>query len=153
MAHGPLQAVPRPGKRDLAGETRGRKATGLTRTLSTLAGLPKHKKPRRRCGRGFGSPSGSFFWPGRKRKANSNMTETKKTKWTAFAIALLACAPSASVGEFDKLAAQLSAAAKSRGRARVAILPFQVIGGRGATSGRIVSERLVAPIMAAGQVE
>jgi len=81
------------------------------------------------------------------------MTETKKTKWTAFAIALLACAPSASVGEFDKLAAQLSAAAKSRGRARVAILPFQVIGGRGSTSGRIVSERLVAPIMAAGQVE
>lgn len=69
------------------------------------------------------------------------------------AVALLLCVPCARAGDFDKLAAQLSAAAKARGRARVAILPFQVIGGKGSTSGRIVSERLLAPIMAAGQVE
>lgn len=81
------------------------------------------------------------------------MSTQNRAGWTAFAIAILAFAPSAFSGDFDKLAAQLSGAAKARGRARVAILPFQVIGGRGSTSGRIVSERLVAPIMAAGQVE
>lgn len=80
---------------------------------------------------------------------------TKKTKagWRTAAIALLLCAPSAYPGDFDKLATQLSGAAKAQGRARVAILPFQVIGGKGSTSGRIVSERLVAPMMAGGQVE
>lgn len=81
------------------------------------------------------------------------MSTRNPAGWTAFAIALLALAPSAFSGDFDKLAAQLSGAAKARGRARVAILPFQVIGGKGSTSGRIVSERLVAPIMAGGLVE
>jgi TolB-like protein len=81
------------------------------------------------------------------------MTETNRAGWTSAAFALLLCAPSAYAGDFDKLAARLSAAAKSHGRARVAILPFQVIGGKGSTSGRIVSERLVAPMMAGGQVE
>jgi TolB-like protein len=80
------------------------------------------------------------------------MTTLNRAGWTA-AFALLLGAPSAFSGDFDQLAARLSAAAKSRGRARVAILPFQVIGGKGSTSGRIVSERLLAPILAAGQVE
>lgn len=35
----------------------------------------------------------------------------------------------------------------------MAVLPFQVIGGRGSSSGRIVSERLVGPLTDAGAVE
>ena len=81
------------------------------------------------------------------------MTQTNRAGWTSAAFALLLAAPSAYCGDFDKLASQLSRAAKSHGRSRVAILPFQVIGGKGSTSGRIVSERLVSPLMAAGDVE
>ena len=81
------------------------------------------------------------------------MTSTNRAGWTSAAIALLLAVPSAYSGDFDKLAAQLSHAAKAHGRMRVAILPFQVIGGKGATSGRIVSERLVGPMMAGGEVE
>ena len=69
------------------------------------------------------------------------------------AVALLLVASSAGAGDFDKLASQLAAGAKAHGRSRIAILPFQVIGGKGSTSGRIVSERLVGPLMAGGVVE
>jgi TolB-like protein len=69
------------------------------------------------------------------------------------ALALLLAVPPARSGDFDKLAAQLSHSAKAHGRARIAILPFQVIGGKGSTSGRIVSERLVGPMMNGGEVE
>jgi TolB-like protein len=71
---------------------------------------------------------------------------------TSAVFALLLAVP-CHAGDFDKLASQLSSAAKAHGRSRVAILPFQVIGGKGSTSGRIVSERLVSPLMAAGEVE
>jgi TolB-like protein len=81
------------------------------------------------------------------------MTQTNRAGWTSAAFALLLAVPSAYCGDFDKLAGELSRAAKARGRARVAILPFQVIGGKGSTSGRIVSERLVAPMMNGGEVE
>ena len=81
------------------------------------------------------------------------MTGTNRAGWTSAAIALLLAVPCAHGGDFDKLASQLSRAAKARGRSRVAILPFQVIGGKGSTSGRIVSERLVGPLMAAGDIE
>ncbi|MFI5363524.1 MAG: FlgO family outer membrane protein [Elusimicrobiota bacterium] len=81
------------------------------------------------------------------------MTKTTRAGWRTGAFALLLAAPSAFGGDFDKLAGQLSRAAKSHGRSRVAILPFQVIGGRGTTSGRIVSERLVGPLMSGGDVE
>ena len=81
------------------------------------------------------------------------MTKINRAGLTSAAFALLLAAPSAYCGDFDKLASQLSRAAKTRGRVRVAILPFQVIGGKGSTSGRIVSERLVGPLMAEGGVE
>ncbi|MFI5363431.1 MAG: FlgO family outer membrane protein [Elusimicrobiota bacterium] len=69
------------------------------------------------------------------------------------AVALLLVASGARAGDFDKLASQLAAGAKAHGRSRIAILPFQVIGGKGSTSGRIVSERLLSPLMAGGVVE
>ena len=69
----------------------------------------------------------------------------------AFAL-LLAAAPARS-GDFDKIAAQLSRAAKAHGRLRIAVLPFQVIGGKGSSSGRIVSERLMGPLTTEGSVE
>lgn len=72
---------------------------------------------------------------------------------TSAAFALLLAAASAHADGFDKLGSLLSRAAKARGRSRVAILPFQVIGGKGSTSGRIVSERLIAPLMAEGGVQ
>jgi TolB-like protein len=82
------------------------------------------------------------------------MTRTNRAGRTcAAAVALLLTAVSARSGDFDKLAGQLSRAAKDRGRSRLAILPFQVIGGKGSTSGRIVSERLVGPLLAGGEVE
>lgn len=70
----------------------------------------------------------------------------------AVAALLLAAAPARS-GDFDKLAAILTRAAKAQGRRRVAVIPFQVIGGHGSTSGRIVSERLMGPLTADGSVE
>jgi TolB-like protein len=83
------------------------------------------------------------------------MRETNRAGWTpaAAALALLLAAPSARGGDFDKLASLLSRAAKAHGRARIAVVPFQVIGGKGSTSGRIVSERLVGPLTADGDVE
>jgi len=62
----------------------------------------------------------------------------------ALLLALLA-APS-SAGDYEKLAAALAGSARTHGRIRLAILPFVSIGGKGSTSGRIVSERLVGPL-------
>jgi TolB-like protein len=81
------------------------------------------------------------------------MTQNRRAGLTSAAFALLLAVPPARAGGFDKLGALLARAAKAHGRARVAILPFQVIGGQGSTSGRIVSERLVAPLIADGGVE
>ncbi len=81
------------------------------------------------------------------------MTQTNRAGWTSAAIALLLADPRAHAGDFDKIAAQLANGAKAHGRSRIAILPFQVIGGKGSTSGRIISERLVAPMMNGGEVE
>jgi TolB-like protein len=82
------------------------------------------------------------------------MSQTNRARRTIVAtMALLLTAMAARSGDFDKLASQLSHAAKAHGRSRVAILPFQVIGGKGSTSGRIVSERLVGPMTAGGEVE
>jgi TolB-like protein len=86
-------------------------------------------------------------------KTKLDMTQTNRAGWTSAAIALLLGASYSFAGDFDKLAVQLSHAAKAHGRARVAILPFQVIGGKGSTSGRIVSERLVGPMINGGEVE
>ena len=72
---------------------------------------------------------------------------------TAAALALLLGSAPVHAGDLDKLAGLLTRAAKAHGRARIAILPFQVIGGKGSTSGRIVSERLVGPMMNDGGVE
>ena len=82
------------------------------------------------------------------------MNDTLRAGRTCAAVAalLLAATPSRS-GDLDKLASLMSRAAKAHSRARIAILPFQVIGGKGSTSGRIVSERLVGPLMSDGSVE
>ena len=69
------------------------------------------------------------------------------------ALVLLLLAPAARGGEFDKIASQLSRAAKAHGRRRAAVLPFQVIGGKSSSSGRIVSERLLGPLTADGSIE
>lgn len=81
------------------------------------------------------------------------MREIRRAGRLAAVAALLLTARSARAGDFDKLAVLLSRAAKVSGRKRVAVLPFQVIGGRGSSSGRIVSERLVGPLTDQGAVE
>lgn len=82
------------------------------------------------------------------------MREPFLAGWASAAVLAVAlCAAPADAGDFDKLASQLTRGAKAHGSKRVAVLPFQVIGGRGATSGRIVSERLLAPMLADGSVE
>jgi TolB-like protein len=81
------------------------------------------------------------------------MRQIDRAGWPAAAAFLLLTALPARSGDFDKIAALLSRAAKAQGRRRVAVLPFQVIGGKGSSSGRIVSERLVGPLTAEGSVE
>ena len=61
--------------------------------------------------------------------------------------------PSAEAGDYDKLASQMSRSARAHGRARIAILPFRTMNGGESAAGRIVSERLVGPLMADGAVE
>lgn len=63
----------------------------------------------------------------------------------AFLLLALSSAPCRG-GDYDKIAAALASSARAHGRARLAILPFVSIGGKGSTSGRIVSERLVGPM-------
>lgn len=60
---------------------------------------------------------------------------------------------SASAGDYDKLAASLARGARAHGRTRVAVLPFQSIGGKGSTSGHIVAERLLGPLTADGSIQ
>lgn len=55
-------------------------------------------------------------------------------------------------GEYEKLAASLARAARAHTRKRLAVLPFETLGLK-PTSGRIVSERMLAPLMAEGGVE
>ncbi|MDE2141394.1 MAG: hypothetical protein KGJ84_03140 [Elusimicrobia bacterium] len=71
----------------------------------------------------------------------------------AAALAFLLAAAPARSGDFDKIGAQLARAAKAHGRLRIAVLPFQVIGGKGSSSGRIVSERLMGPLTSDGSVQ
>ena len=61
--------------------------------------------------------------------------------------------PSAEAGDYDKLASQMSRSARAHGRARIAILPFRTMNGGASAAGRLVSERLVGPLMADGAVE
>lgn len=85
---------------------------------------------------------------------HQTMREILRAGWASAAIlAAVLGARAAEAGDFDKLASQLTRGAKAHGSRRVAVLPFQVIGGRGATSGRIVSERLLSPMLADGSVE
>jgi TolB-like protein len=81
------------------------------------------------------------------------MSEIRRAGRLAAAFAVLLAARAARAGDFDALASRLSRAAVATGRKRVAVLPFQVIGGRGSSSGRIVSERLVGPLTDQGSVE
>jgi TolB-like protein len=93
------------------------------------------------------------LYKGRGLDKNFHMREIDRAGWLTAAFALLLAAAPARSGDFDKIAAQLSRAAKAHGRLRIAVLPFQVIGGKGSSSGRIVSERLMGPLMAEGSVE
>jgi TolB-like protein len=100
----------------------------------------------------FRQPGGLFF--GAARFNENKMIPTNRFKLRcAAALALSLAGATARAGDFDKLASLLTRAAKAHGRARIAILPFQVIGGKGSTSGRIVSERLVGPMLSGGEVE
>lgn len=60
------------------------------------------------------------------------------------ALALLA--PAAMGGEYDRLASELAKAARASGVKRVAVLPFQGLEAKDAGGGRLVAERLVAPL-------
>jgi len=66
---------------------------------------------------------------------------------------LLALAAVADAGDYDRIAAPLARVARSHGRARLAVLPFQEVGGKGSTTGRIISERLIGPLAAAEGLE
>ncbi len=58
----------------------------------------------------------------------------------------------AAAGDYGQLAVPLARAAREHSRKRLAVLPFETIGLK-AASGRIVSERLLGPLMAEGTVE
>lgn len=58
----------------------------------------------------------------------------------------------AAAGDYERLAAPLSRAAREHSRKRLAVLPFETLGAKRA-AGKIVSERLLAPLMAEGAVE
>jgi len=71
----------------------------------------------------------------------------------AVTLLLALAATSVQAGDYEKIASLLARAARAHGRARLAVLPFVSIGGRGSTSGRIVSERLVGPLTAENSIE
>jgi TolB-like protein len=62
-------------------------------------------------------------------------------------------APRAVAGDYDKLAEPLARTARAHGRARLAVLPFQVVGGKGSSGGRIIAERLIGPLAATEGLE
>lgn len=76
-------------------------------------------------------------------------------RWGAVAAALMLAsgASVARAGEYDRLAAPLAKTARAHGRARLAVLPFAEVGGKGSTSGRIISERLIGPLAASEGLE
>jgi TolB-like protein len=55
-------------------------------------------------------------------------------------------------GEYEKLAGSLARAARAHARKRLAVLPFGTLGLK-PTSGRIVAERMLGPLMEDGSVE
>ena len=65
---------------------------------------------------------------------------------------LLACAASVQAGDCDRIAATLAKEALRQGSRRLAVLPFEALAGR-ASAGRLVSERLGAPLAAARGLE
>lgn len=68
------------------------------------------------------------------------------------AILFLAAAP-VSADEYSRMAGELSKAAVKQGRKRVAVIPFQSVGARGGEAGLVVSEKLIAPILASALIE
>ena len=71
----------------------------------------------------------------------------------AAALLLALAAVSARAGEYERIAAPLARVARASDDTRLAVLPFQEIGGRGSTTGRIISERLIAPLSAAAGLQ
>jgi TolB-like protein len=76
-------------------------------------------------------------------------------RWSASLLIcfLLAGASQAAGDEYGRMAAELSKAAVRQGTRRVAILPFQEVGAQGGNAGMVVSEKLIAPLLAEGRVE
>lgn len=62
------------------------------------------------------------------------------------ALSALALCVAAHAGEYDRLAAELARAARAKGVKRVAVLPFEGVSSGDARAGRLVAERLVAPL-------
>ncbi|MBI3564884.1 MAG: hypothetical protein HY079_06800 [Elusimicrobia bacterium] len=81
------------------------------------------------------------------------MSERSWTRGAAAAVCLALCASAAEAGEYDRLAAPLAKTARAHGRIRLAVLPFAEVGGKGSTTGRIISERLIGPLAAAEGLE
>jgi TolB-like protein len=61
-------------------------------------------------------------------------------------LSALLCAGLAEAGDYERLAGELARAARARGAKRVAVLPFQGVGAKDGKAGRLVAERLVAPL-------
>lgn len=76
------------------------------------------------------------------------MSDRVWTRGAAAAACLALCASTAGAGDYDAIASPLAAVSRARNRSRLAVLPFQEIGGRGSAGGRIVSERLIGPLAA-----
>lgn len=76
------------------------------------------------------------------------MLERGWERAAAAAMGLLVCACSAWADDYDRIASPLAAVSRARNRSRLAVLPFQEIGGRGSAGGRIVAERLIGPLAA-----
>lgn len=66
---------------------------------------------------------------------------------------MLALAASVDAGDYDKIAAPLAVTSRAHRRSRLAVLPFQEVGGKSSTGGRIVAERLIGPLAAVEGLE
>ncbi len=74
------------------------------------------------------------------------MRERGGARFGVAALVLVLAAAAARADEYERIAAPLIAIARSHHDTRLAVLPFQEIGGHGSTTGRIISERLIGPL-------
>lgn len=73
--------------------------------------------------------------------------------WALVSLALVFACPAARAGDYDRLAKALAGSALRQNRRSLAILPFVGPSGHENSDGRVVAERLVAPLASDGQIQ